>query len=159
MPLWGKRDSFAITGTAAVTNSSPTVTGSGTSFTTELNIGDMVTIASVKYRVAAIANTTSLTLGSVYAGTTASGLTITGQDTPRFLDQTEGRLTFGADKTEVGVAANKGKGFNSPGWVRHNTYTDANGKTRYRTETLVAVSSMTAAAAGDAGDDSTLADS
>ena len=159
MPLWGKRDSFAITGTAAVSNSSVTVTGSGTSFTTQLNLGDMVTIAGTKYKVAAIANTTSLSLASVYTGTTASGLTITGQDTPRWLDQTEGRLTFGADKTEIGVAANKGRGFNSPGWVRYNTYTDANGRTRNRTETLVAVSSMTAAVAGDQSDDTPLADS
>ncbi len=67
-----------LTGTAAVTNGSGTVTGTSTLFTTELAVGSKVGIVGVIYTVTAIASATSMTVTPVYAGTTASGLTITG---------------------------------------------------------------------------------
>jgi hypothetical protein len=72
-------DSTNLTGTVAVTNGSATVTGTGTSFQTQLAVGNVVTIAGVRYGVSAIAAspTQSLTLNRVYAGTTTSGLTMT----------------------------------------------------------------------------------
>lgn len=100
MALWGNRDTFSITGTADVENGSATVAGTSTEFTTELQIGDAVVIAGVKYKVANIASDTSLTLGSVYAGSTDTGLTITGQDVPKFLSQTEMRDTYGVNPAE-----------------------------------------------------------
>lgn len=65
-----------LTGTIAVTNGNATVTGTGTAFTTELQVGDTIPIASIEYKVSAIASNTSLTLSALYAGTTASGLTV-----------------------------------------------------------------------------------
>ena len=62
--------------------------------------------------------------------------------------------TFGVAATEEAVTANKAKGMQHPGWVTIRTYTDAQGNTRYKSETLVAAGSMT----GDASDDSTVAD-
>ena len=62
--------------------------------------------------------------------------------------------TFGVAATEEAVADNKAKGMQHPGWVTVRTYTDAQGNTRYKSETLVAAGSMT----GDAADDSTVAD-
>ena len=62
--------------------------------------------------------------------------------------------TFGVAATEEAVTANKAKGMQHPGWVTVRTYTDAQGNTRYKSETLVAAGSMT----GDAADDSTVAD-
>jgi hypothetical protein len=62
--------------------------------------------------------------------------------------------TFGVAGTEEAVTANKAKGIQHPGWVTVRTYTDAQGNTRYKSETLVASGSMT----GDASDDSTVAD-
>ena len=67
----------ALTGTVAVTNGSPTVTGTGTLFTTELVVNDFIFLAAgdgLLYRVQSIANDTSLTLASNYGGTTGSGL-------------------------------------------------------------------------------------
>jgi hypothetical protein len=64
-----------LTGTISVTNASATVTGAGTLFITELQVGDTISIASVDYKVSVITSDTSLTLRAVYAGTTASGLT------------------------------------------------------------------------------------
>jgi hypothetical protein len=65
----------AIAGTVAVTNGSPTVNGTGTTFT-QLTQGDIVAINGVSYAVLSIGSTTQLTLTTNYAGTTASGLTI-----------------------------------------------------------------------------------
>ena len=62
--------------------------------------------------------------------------------------------TFGVAATEEAVTANKAKGVQHPGWVTVRTYTDAQGRTRYKSETLVAAGSMT----GDAADDSTVVD-
>jgi hypothetical protein len=62
--------------------------------------------------------------------------------------------TYGVDASEAKVAANKAKGIQHAGWVKTMSYTDAQGNTRYRTETLVAAGSM----GGDAADDSVVAD-
>ncbi|WP_312838418.1 phage tail fiber protein [Pantoea piersonii] len=65
-------------GTIAVTNGSSAVTGSGTSFTTELKAGDFIgiNVGGTTYTlvVAAIASNTQLTIGSSFTGPTASGL-------------------------------------------------------------------------------------
>ena len=53
MALWGTRDSFSITGTANVSNAvaTTTVTGTGTAFDTEVNIGDALVIAGKRRKV------------------------------------------------------------------------------------------------------------
>lgn len=65
-------------GTITLTNNSTTVTGTGTSFTTELKVNDfvMAVVGGVAYTlgVAAIASNTSLTLIQKYDGPTTSGL-------------------------------------------------------------------------------------
>lgn len=64
-------------GTIALTNNSATVTGSGTSFTTELKVNDFVvsTVGGVAYTlgVKSIESNTSLTLMENYTGPSASG--------------------------------------------------------------------------------------
>lgn len=65
-----------LSGTISVTNGSPNITGTGTKFTTELSAGSIILINNVPYTVASIANDTTLTLTTNYAGATASGLTI-----------------------------------------------------------------------------------
>jgi len=64
------------TGTATVTNGSPTVTGSGTLWLANVTAGDSFTIAStgVMYDVASVDSDTQVTLSVAYAGTTASGV-------------------------------------------------------------------------------------
>ncbi|QBR52648.1 tail fiber domain-containing protein [Erwinia sp. QL-Z3] len=65
-------------GTISLTNNSTTITGTGTSFTTELKVNDFVTatVGGVLYTlgVAAIASNTSLTVIQKYDGPTTSGL-------------------------------------------------------------------------------------
>jgi uncharacterized protein len=66
-----------IAGTASLTKGLPTVAGTGTTFTTALKVGQSVIFAAdstaTPYQVSAIANDTSLTLTSKYAGATATG--------------------------------------------------------------------------------------
>ena len=65
-------------GTIALTNNSATVTGTGTSFTTELKAGDFigVVVGSAPYTlvVSSIASNTQLTMGVPFNGPSASGL-------------------------------------------------------------------------------------
>ena len=144
MALWGKRDSFSITGTVDVSNTvaNTTVVGTTTSFTTELNIGDMITIDSAKYKVVGISNNTYLTIDPAFSGANQTGATITGQDTPKYLTPADGRKTFGVDTTEAKATTR------DAGWVLRNTYTDVHGRTRDKREVLVAMSSIS----GDAED-------
>ena len=59
-------------------------------------------------------------------------------------------LAVFVDMTEAGIAANRAKGIKTPGWNLYHTYTDQNGGTRYKAESLVPMK-VTAVAAGDLG--------
>jgi hypothetical protein len=174
MALWGKQDAAApSTGTTVgVTNASTAVTGVGTSFLTDLDIGDVLIITSgttTKNRVAAIASNTALTLADNFTGTTAATLAIANvkiQQQPKYAyqdsnSQADGTAPgkaalediFGVDATEQKVAGNKVGA--SPGWVRRIALTG--GKSgRVQVETLVAGRNLIT---GDAADDAVLADS
>ena len=67
--------SSPLTGTVAVTQNSAAVTGTGTSFATELAVGDSVKIGSEVFTVSAIASATSMTLDSNYLGSSAPAVT------------------------------------------------------------------------------------
>lgn len=171
MPLWGKKDQTALTGTAILTNGSATVTANtSTTFNTEIRVGDNIFLstantaagANTRYRVASIANTTSLTVGRTYAGTTNAAATVWIQQAPRYIVENNVGLrnidVVGVDVTEARVAGNRNKGIRTPGWVRYVETTDSSSNTRKRAETLVAMRSMTQVVASDAGDDTTVAD-
>lgn len=143
MALWGSRDSFAITGTVSFTDTSTTVTGSGTNFVAELEVGDAIITSQGKYKVVGIAGTTSLTIDPAWATANVTGETITGQDVPKYLASRDATLqgidkVYGVDTTEA-IAQTT-----DPGWVRVNTYTDMHGRARTKREVLVAASSYTA---------------
>lgn len=168
MALWGKQDAAApSTGTTVgVTNASTAVTGVGTSFLTDLDIGDVLIITSgttTKNRVAAIASNTALTLADNFTGTTAGTLAIANvkiQQQPKSVYQDgnapRGKAAleevFGVDATEARVGTTK---VASPGWVRRKELTG--GKSgRVQTEVLVAGRTLIS---GDAADDTQFADS
>jgi hypothetical protein len=72
-------DNKTLTGTATISTSSNTVVGSGTSFTSEVSIGDEIVIADESKRIITIDSDTSLNVSSSYA-TSSSGnaMTVTG---------------------------------------------------------------------------------
>jgi hypothetical protein len=63
-------------------------------------------------------------------------------DKPKYLNADAQAETFGISAAEAALASNKAKGVQHPGWVRTITYTDAQGNTRNKTETLVAMSTI-----------------
>lgn len=77
---WGNYDAKSIYGTSvSVTNGSTTVDGTGTQFTANLSIGDVLGIHSdlfTKNRIASIANNTTLTLADPFTGTSNTSLPI-----------------------------------------------------------------------------------
>jgi hypothetical protein len=83
--LWdqqcGKKSSTALNGTVANTNGSGAVVGTGTAFTSVVEVGDRLTIQSdstaTVYTVTTIADDTHLTISPVFGGSTASGKTAT----------------------------------------------------------------------------------
>lgn len=77
-------------------------------------------------------------------------------DKPKYLSTAEKALTAGVSVEEAGVAANKAKGVSHSGWVRNQTYTDAQGNTRNKTEVLVAMGSMVQSAGDLVADDTTI---
>ncbi len=158
MALFGNKDTKAITGTVDVSNGSPTVTGTGTAFLTELKAGNTLFIISSgntqEYRVRTITSDTVLTLEGNFGGITQTGITITANEQPTYIPVAELEQVFGVSAAEAAVASNKAKGINTPGWVKYTTYTDAQGSTRHKAEALVAMGTIT----GDASDDSVVAD-
>ena len=103
MSLWGNADSAAITGTVAVANADATVTGTSTVFTTagQIDVGDLMMIVDVPYRIKSITSATSLELTENYAGSTASGLTVLKRETPRNLSVSDSDAIFGVDEAEM----------------------------------------------------------
>ncbi|SFJ48899.1 peptidylprolyl isomerase [Planctomicrobium piriforme] len=61
-----------VTGTAAVTSGSTTVTGTGTTFTTSLKVGQVITVGGVERTVATIVSDTQLTVNSAFTATATS---------------------------------------------------------------------------------------
>lgn len=168
MALWGKQDAAAPSAgtTVGVTNASAAVTGVGTLFLTDLDIGDVVIITSgttTKNRVAAIASDTALTLADNFTGTTAATLAIANvkiQQQPKSVyhnsntpkGQAALEEVFGVDVIEQKVPGNKVGA--SPGWVRRTVGTGGKAG-RVQVETLCAGRNLIV---GDAADDSVLAD-
>lgn len=71
------KDGLPVGGTIAVTNGSGTVIGTGTSFLTQVQVSSQLNIAGVYYTVSAVTDNTTISLEANYAGSTASGLTVT----------------------------------------------------------------------------------
>lgn len=151
--LWGKRDSFALTGTSiAVTNGDTAIVGTATSFTTELKEGSAVVISGVPYKIFKIVDDTHLTLSIAYQGVTNASIAmagVTGHEIPKYLVQAlnQGQFfdltkIFFVDRTEAQQTANKKKGIHGGGWYHINEYVDAYGSTRYKTELLVCIDEL-----------------
>ena len=159
MALWGTRDSFAITGTVSVANTTTTVTGNAnTVFTTQLNVGDTLVINGKRRRVNAISAANNLTIGTAWDTANVSAGTITGQDTPIYVSAEEivANNIVGIDNTEAGVANNRIRGLSTPGWNKYVTYSDMHGTTRHKTEPLIVISG---GLTSDAPDDTVAEDS
>ena len=121
MSEWGNYDAKTVYGTSVnVTNGSTQVVGTGTLFTANLEIGDIIGIHSdlfTKNRVAAIANNnTYLTLADPFLGTSNTTLAISYvklNEQPKYVYQNGGtngetgyvamQSVYGVDTTEIAI--------------------------------------------------------
>jgi len=158
MAIFGNKDTAAVAGTIGIPNGSPTLTGTSTTFLTDLYSGVFVTIASVKYKVLKVTSDTSATLTSNYEGTTiASGTTITKQTAPKHLTYLEARDVVFVSAEEAALATNKNKGIRNPGWWYVTEKKNSDGTSRYITACL-ATMNIASSVSGDGVDDTQVAD-
>ena len=143
MALWGNKDALALTGTVSTTNTSATVTGSGTVFPTEVQVGDVIKVNSTYAKVIGITSNTALTISPAWAIANTSGVSATVKQAPKHLAAGSGATVqsvaniYGVDTTEA-VAETT-----IPGWVYVNEYTDMHGNPRKKNEVLAAITSIT----------------
>ena len=64
--------STTLTGTITATNGSTSVTGSGTSFTTQVAFGDYLSLNGIQCLVSSVTNNTTIVLSTAYTGTTST---------------------------------------------------------------------------------------
>jgi len=161
MALWGQRDTFTLTGTAFANNTVNTsiLTGTGTVFTTELQVGSTILINGSSRKVVSITNNTSLTFEPAWTAANVA-TAIYGRDTPKWLAANSATVqstqlantiyTFGVDSNEARADAHT-----HAGWVNVVKYTDMHGNARKKYETLVAFPNIY----NDTDDDATFPDS
>lgn len=76
---------------------------------------------------------------------------------PKYLSSADKAKCFFVSAEEAAVSTNKEKGITGAGWWLINTFVDADGTTRYKSECLVAMS-VANDISGDAADDATVSD-
>ena len=160
MSSWGKLDSKQLTGNVRVVNGSANVTntaGQVTLFTTEVKAGDYFVAgavtgnSNVKYYVSSVSGNT-ITLSTPYEGSNAN-VQANIQQGPKWINIVSNRSygnvnanaytiqkIYGVDATEANIAGNKANGFSHTGWTHQVRYTDAYGRTRIKSEVVVAMS-------------------
>ena len=146
MSQWGNLDNVRLKGTVTTTNSTDLILGYNVSeFTSNLNAGDYVTIASNKYQVQNVVSNTQFYITNVCA-TSSANVSAFVQQGPKDLANVSFPANnysiqniYGADSVEIAVPENRDRGFSHTGWTHYTTYSDANG-VRHKAETLVAMS-------------------
>lgn len=152
MSSWGNLDNVAAQGTVTSYAANSRVVGTSTSFLSNINAGDYVTITGAKFQVANVASNTLLFLTD--NGIAASGVTAWIQQGPKFIGNVITpvghenvytiRRVFGADRIELGVA-NAAANASHTGWIHFFSYVDGQGSLRRKSEVLVAMSKNFAA--------------
>ena len=172
MSLWGKSESqLAGSGTVAINLGTGVVTGTNSTFSAAM-VGSVITVGTAGTCGEAViisrASNTSISVASTQflipdggAGITGIAYTVT-QKPKSTLGDANYQVSeiYGVDTTEQGVAnaaSGEARKYAPPhaGWVGIQTYNDAHGRFRVKTEVLVASSSIT----GAADDDTKLPDS
>ena len=154
MALWGSNDNITTFGTIAV--SGTTVTGTGTTFTTDVSVGQVIRVGSrggvgTYYGdavITAVASDTSLTIDTTdgLSATSIAGTSYYICELPKssVLDSVYQEGRSDADSLVYGTATeNEGLyKLGHTGWVGVTTYIDCHGSLRVKTETLVAMSGI-----------------
>ena len=163
MAIFGKIDAATFSNNVAVTNGDATVTKNAAD---TVVVGDIIELSSVPYIVREVTSTTSIELHKAYAGSTAAALSGAVRRTPPKAvaeyvvkggdSNSDYQLVF-VDTTEDGIASNKSRGIDGPGWWLYRTYNTAEGTTRHKAEKLAALR-VAVGTSGDVADETVAAD-
>ena len=157
MSQWGKLDRFNLTANVVANLSSTTVVADTGVFTTANNVqvGYSLLLGNVAYRINAIPAANTITLEKAFAASNVVTATAAVQQSPKDIltygwassnvgvnvaNLVTKQNVYGVDRTEIGVTTNKANGFSHTGWVHYHRYTDTYGRTRHKSEVLVAMS-------------------
>ena len=160
MALWGNNDNVTSTGTVSLNYATVVVTGSGTTFATDLEVGQVIrfgTRAGTYYGDAVISGITSATLLTIGSTAGLSGAAIASTDftvseCPVYTttDSVFSEASYGTEDTFVyGIDADGNDratatyAASHAGWVGITTYLDNGGNLRVKSEVLVAMSGIT----------------
>lgn len=173
MSSWGLTDNAAIKGTVTGYTTNVDIQGTTTEFLTNVRAGDYLTIAGQKYQINNVTSNTALTLTSALSSNIVANVAYV-QTGPKAVGNVNTSFTgragresnlltiqnvYGVDAEEANVPENRARNLKTPGWVTYNTYTDALGQTRHKSEVLVALSkSFDSANISDYSDDAVVAD-
>ena len=151
MTLWGNKDSVYSTGNVNVNVTTGVVTKqSGAIAWTSGNgvkVGQIMTIDGTSEGIiTGITSATQLTIGTQFlpsSNISNKGYVISEKPKSTLFDSkySAGDI-FGVDEGEVGVARTTAYSVTHGGWVGITSYTDQHGNLRVKTETLVAMSSI-----------------
>ena len=163
MAIFGKIDAATFSNNVAVTNGDATVTKNAAD---TVVVGDVLELGGVAYIVKQVNSTTSIELHKNYAGSTAAALSGAVRRTPPKAvaeyvikggdSNSDYQLVF-VDTTEDGIASNKSRGIDGPGWWLYRTYNTAEGTTRHKAEKLAALR-VAVGTSGDVADETVAAD-
>ena len=160
MALWGLNDNIQTFGTVAVSGN--TVTGTGTTFTTDVEVGQVIRVGTrggvgTYYGDAVISGITSdriLTIDST-AGLSAVSIAATAygiSELPMYTvkDSVYQEERSEADSLVYGISTDTAGqyGVAHHGWVGVTTYIDMHGNLRVKSEVLVAASGISTGANG-----------
>ena len=164
MAIYGKIDAAAFTQNIGVTNGDATVSKNAADSVVP---GDVLEISSVAYIVKQVTSTTAIELHKNYAGSTApvAAANVIKRTPPKAVAEyvikggdsiSNYQLVF-VDTTEDGIASNKTRGIDGPGWWLYRTYQTHNGTERHKAEKLASLR-VAAGTSGDAADETVVAD-
>lgn len=163
MALWGNNDNIQTFGTVSLSGN--TVTGTGTTFSTDIEVGQVIRFGvrggvGTYYGDAVVVGVTSdlvLTIGSTAglapalygAGSTSYYVS----ELPKYsvLDSKYSENTYGTEDSLVyGISTDTSGSYHvaHQGWVGVTTYIDMHGNLRVKSETLVAASGITTGSNG-----------
>lgn len=135
MASWGRTADSALTGTVSITADETTATGTGTAFTTEADVGNIIVIGTDVFNIVSITSDTELEV-SPAATTTLTGETVLLSDSPQYLPADELDYVTYVETGEID-ANTRVDGVKTPGWTLYEEY----GNGRKRVEVLVAMKS------------------
>lgn len=134
MASWGRIADSALTGTGSIDANTNIITGSNTTiFTTELEVGNIVTLDVDNFIVREIVSDTELRVEPL-AATSLTDEAMLESESPKYLPVSEVNNITYVETSEIN-ANTRADGIKTPGWTLYEEY----GNGRKRVETLVAM--------------------